>query len=109
MPTSPTGPPAIARWRWGVVWLLFFATLINYMDRNALNNSERYLLAEFVPASAVDANSPTAKDDLSRLRNQTYADVQFAFGISFALFQVVAGFLIDRFSLRALYLVAIGV
>lgn len=105
--TSSRTPISIERWRWGVVWLMFFATLINYMDRNTLNNAERYLLAEFVPASAVDVDAPTAAEDLSRLRNQTYAQVQFAFGIAFALFQVVAGFLIDRFSLRILYLVAI--
>ena len=83
------------RWRWGVVWLLFAATLVNYMDRQALANTQRYLLAEFEP-------------DPDR-QNRVYADVQFAFGLSFALFQVAAGFLIDRFSLRWLYLGAIVV
>lgn len=107
--SNPSAGPAIAGWRWGVIWLMFFATLINYMDRNTLNNTERYILGEFVPASSVDPNSPNAEKELSRLRNQTYADVQFAFGISFALFQIVAGFLIDRFSLRKLYMAAIVV
>lgn len=87
--------PSIAPWRWTVVWLLFLATMLNYMDRLALNNTQRYLLAEFEP-------------DPDR-RNAVYADIQFAFGVSFALFQVVAGFLIDRFSLRWLYLGAIVV
>ncbi len=82
--------PAVAGWRWGVVWLLFAATLLNYTDRLALNNTQRYLLPEFEPDPA--------------RRNEVYADVQFAFGVSFALFQVLAGFLIDRFSLRGLYL-----
>ena len=85
----------VERWRWGVVWLLFAATLINYMDRQALANTQRYLLPEFEPDPAK--------------QNAVYADVQFAFGLSFALFQVVAGFLIDRFSLRWLYLGAIVV
>jgi ACS family hexuronate transporter-like MFS transporter len=86
-------PVPVAAWRWGIVWLLFLATMLNYMDRLALNNTQRYLLPEFEP-------------DPER-RNEVYANVQFAFGMSFALFQVVAGFLIDRFSLRYLYLGAI--
>lgn len=90
---SPPSP--IAAWRWSVVWLLFLATMLNYMDRLALNNTQRYLLAEFEPDPGK--------------RNAVYADINFAFGVSFALFQVVAGFLIDRFSLRWLYLGAIVV
>ncbi len=85
----------IDRWRWRIVWLLFLATLINYMDRLALNYSQRYLLPEFEP----DPAKQTA----------LYGDILFAFGVSFAVFQVVAGFLIDRFSLRWLYLGAIVV
>ncbi len=86
---------AVERWRWGVVWLLFAATLINYMDRQALAMTQRYLLPEFEPDPA--------------LQTALYARVQFAFGLSFALFQLVAGFLIDRYSLRKLYLGAIVV
>jgi ACS family hexuronate transporter-like MFS transporter len=112
-PGSPASP--IAPWRWGVVWLLFLATMLAYLDRLALNNTQRYLLPEFAPAR-VDASALTAVGgvavaaeelELSRHRNRLYADIQFAFGVSFALFQVVAGFLIDRFSLRQLYLGAI--
>lgn len=96
MSALPTPSPtrSVAAWRWGIVWLLFLATMLNYMDRLALNNTQRYLLAEFEP-------------DPSR-RNAVYADIQFAFGVSFAIFQVVAGFLIDRFSLRWLYFGAIA-
>ncbi|QDU18868.1 MFS transporter [Urbifossiella limnaea] len=88
-------PSPVATWRWSVVWLLFLATMLNYMDRQALNNTQRHLLAEFEPDPA--------------RRNAVYADIQFAFGVSFALFQIVAGLLIDRFSLRWLYLGAIVV
>jgi ACS family hexuronate transporter-like MFS transporter len=87
------GASPVAAWRWSVVWLLFLATMLNYMDRQALNNTQRYLLPEFEPDPA--------------RQNAVYADIQFAFGVSFALFQVVAGFLIDRFSLRWLYVGAI--
>src|SRR4051812_28399029 len=112
---SPAHPP-VAAWRWGVVWLLFLATMLAYLDRLALNNTQRYLLPEFVPArvdgpglAAVGGTAAVAAEqlDVSRQRNRVYADFQFAFGVSFALFQVAAGFLIDRFSLRQLYLGAI--
>lgn len=93
MASPSPAAPVIDAWRWRVVWLLFLATLINYTDRLALGNTQRYLLPEFEPDPAK--------------QNALYADVQFAFGVSFALFQVVAGFLIDRFSLRYLYLGAI--
>ncbi len=102
---APATPPApVERWRWGVVWLLFLATLINYMDRQALYSTSDALLAEFVPANPGD--DPEA---IGKLRNELYARVNFAFGMSFALFQVVAGFLIDRYSLRWLYVGAIVV
>ncbi|OWK39681.1 MFS transporter [Fimbriiglobus ruber] len=90
---APTQPGKIEQWRWGVVWLMFLATLINYSDRLALNNTQRYFLPEFEP-------DPD-------LRNEVYANINFAFGLSFGLFQIAAGFLIDRFSLRYLYLGAI--
>ena len=83
----------LPRWRWGVVWLLFLATLINYMDRQALAGTQRYLLPEYEP-------DPTKQTAL-------YGQIQFAFGLSFALFQIVAGFLVDRFPIRILYPAAI--
>jgi len=83
----------LPRWRWGVVWLLFLATLINYMDRQALAGTQRYLLPEYEP-------DPTKQTAL-------YGQIQFAFGLSFALFQIVAGFLVDRFPIRWLYPAAI--
>src|SRR5262249_10309024 len=93
-PGSP--PPPIAPWRGCVVRLLFLAPMLAYLDRLALNNTQRYLLPEFAPAR-VDANALAAVGgvavaaeelDLSRQRNRLYADFQFAFGVSFALFQV---------------------
>ena len=90
-----SAPSPVAAWRWSVVWLLFLATMLNYMDRQALNNSREYVLAEFAPGADADR------------QNELYGNINFAFGVSFALFQIVAGLLIDRFSLRWLYLGAI--
>ena len=95
MALPAAGPFPIESWRWRIVGLLFLATMINYMDRLALYNTQRYLLPEFEP----DPDK----------RNLVYANINFAFGLSFGLFQIVAGFLIDRFSLRWLYLGAIVV
>ena len=88
MPAPPT--PA---WHWGVVWFFFAATLLNYADRVALGSTQRFLLPEF-------ADSPEAQ-------KAVYANVNAAFGFAFGLGQLFAGFLVDRLSLRRLYLVAI--
>jgi ACS family hexuronate transporter-like MFS transporter len=101
--TSST--PQIERWRWSVVWLLFLATAINYMDRQALASTQTAVLAEFVPMPA-DADEFTAKQ-IEAERNNVYAQINFAFGMSFALFQILAGFMVDRWSLRWLYVMAI--
>lgn len=86
---SPTTAQRIEPWRWQMVWLLFFATLINYMDRRTMNSTSTYIINEF------------------GLGETGYSQVEFAFGISFAVFQIVAGFLVDRFSLRWLYFAAL--
>jgi ACS family hexuronate transporter-like MFS transporter len=33
---DPTTPVADA-WAWGVCWLMFFSTILNYMDRQAIS------------------------------------------------------------------------
>jgi len=95
-PAPPDPRPAPAEgWRWRVVWLLFLATLINYTDRQALNQTSSFLLDEFgVPGDR---------------RETVYGRIESAFGYSFAFFQLLAGFLGDRVSLRRLYLGAIVV
>lgn len=86
---SPGITTRIEPWRWQMVWLLFLATLINYMDRRTMNSTSTYIINEF------------------GLGESGYSQVEFAFGISFAFFQIVAGFLVDRFSLRWLYFAAL--
>lgn len=74
---------------WLIVWLMFLATLINYMDRQALGSASPYIKAEF------------------KLSEEQVGRLEFAFGLSFAVVQVVAGWLADRFSIRAIYLGAL--
>jgi len=83
--SAETGRPAIAGWRWGIIWLLFLATLINYMDRQTLGSTARYIKDEF------------------GLTEAGYGWVEFWFIISYGLFQIPAGFLADRLALRWLY------
>jgi MFS transporter, ACS family, hexuronate transporter len=77
--------PPVAAWRWGVVWLMFLATVINYMDRQALGSTARYIKDEF------------------RLTEEGYGWIEFWFTISYGLFQIPAGYLADRLQLRWLY------
>ena len=85
--------PRVPAWHWGVVWLLFAATLLNYADRVALNSTVSYLLPEF---GATDA-----------AQKRVYADALAYFGFAYGLGQFAAGFLIDRLSLRVVYACAI--
>lgn len=82
-------PPPIAAWRWGVIWLMFLATLINYMDRQTLGSTARYIKDEF------------------QLTEEGYGWVEFYFIFCYGLFQIPAGYLADRLNLRWLYAAAL--
>jgi ACS family hexuronate transporter-like MFS transporter len=78
-------PPPIEPWRWRVVWLMFLATMLNYMDRQALGATSEFVKTEL------------------RLDEEGYGWLEFWFGLAYGLFQVPAGFLADRVHLRWLY------
>jgi ACS family hexuronate transporter-like MFS transporter len=81
--------PAIEPWRWRLVWLMFLATMINYMDRQALGSTSDHIKQEF------------------RLDEEGYGWLEFWFGIAYGLFQIPAGFLADRLHMRRLYAAAL--
>lgn len=81
---DPNLPP-IARWKWQLVWLMFFATLINYMDRQTLGSVSKPFMAEF------------------GLNEEGYGWVELYFGVTFATTQLIAGAAADRLSIRWLY------
>ncbi len=64
---------------------MFLATMLNYMDRQALANSAPFIMDEF------------------GLTNGGYGRVELAFGLAFACGQVCAGFLVDRLLVRWVY------
>jgi ACS family hexuronate transporter-like MFS transporter len=72
-------------WKWWVCGLLLLATMINYMDRVALNLKAVPILKEF------------------GLNNIHYGYLESAFSTAFALGAILIGWLTDRWSVRWLY------
>ncbi len=73
---------AIGRYRWVVCGLLFFATTINYIDRNALSVLKTTLQAD-LGWSEVD-----------------YGWITFAFTVAYAAFPSITGRVIDRWGVK---------
>jgi MFS family permease len=71
--------------QWTVCGILLLATMLNYMDRMALNNM-----------------SVRITDELE-LTQERYGDLEFAFGLAFAAGSLCFGMLADRLSIRWLY------
>ncbi|WP_439631657.1 MFS transporter [Gemmata sp.] len=87
MTPSTDSPPQVAPspWRWWVCLLLMLATVINYMDRMALNQMARRIKLYF------------------DLNNQEYGYLESAFSVAFAIGAVSTGWLVDRVSVRWVY------
>jgi ACS family hexuronate transporter-like MFS transporter len=92
LPLSPAHAQAIPSWKWSLIWLLFLATLINYMDRQTMQATSSHQIREFFDG-----------------KEKGYGQVESAFQYAYALFQVVAGVLVDRFNVRWFYLGALVV
>ena len=76
-------------WAWGICWLLFASTTLCYMDRQAIALVGPKIKAEF------------------GLGNEDFGWVLAAFGMTYAICQVPAGFLADRRDIRWLYPAAV--
>ncbi len=87
----PTATPRIGSVRWTVCAMLFFATSINYMDRQVLG-----ILA------------PLLQHSLGWTEQQ-YSYIVIAFQVAYALGLVAAGRLIDRIGTRIGYALIMGV
>ncbi len=70
---------------WIVCGLMLLATMLNYMDRQALSQQAAEIRTEL------------------KLTNEDYGKLETGFGIAFAVGGVATGFLVDRFSLRWMY------
>ncbi|MBX7105912.1 MAG: MFS transporter [Gemmataceae bacterium] len=83
--TADPHHPAGERWKWQLVGLMFFATLINYMDRQTLGSVSKPFMREF------------------NLNEEGFGWVELYFGVTFATTQLIAGAAADRLSIRWLY------
>ncbi len=94
MSAIPTPAPAtttIPSWKWWAVVMMLLATMINYMDRQTLGSMATFIKADF------------------HLSEQGYGQLEAAFGYSYAIFFLIAGFMADRVNLRWLYPIALFV
>lgn len=72
-------------WRWWICLLLMNATVINYMDRMALNQMAKLIKDYFV------------------LNDFQYSRLESAFSFAFGLGAISVGFIVDRISVRWVY------
>lgn len=82
--------PAASRFRWWICLLLFFATTINYADRQILSLLKPIL------------------DQELKWTNEQFGYVNAAFQFAYALSYLAFGFLIDRFGTKLGYAVSIA-
>jgi ACS family hexuronate transporter-like MFS transporter len=76
--------------RWWIVGLIFFASVLNYIDRQALS-----ILA------------PTIQKELN-LSNEDYASVLNAFLIAYTIALILSGKIVDRFGVRISLAIFVG-
>jgi len=78
-------PPISSARVWAVCGLMLLATMLNYMDRQALAQQASEIRSEL------------------ELSNEDYGNLEFGFGVAFAIGGIFTGILVDRFSLRWIY------
>ena len=89
--TAKIGGMSIGRMRWGICALLFFATTINYIDRQMLS----------VLKPTLEAQYGWSESD--------YANIVFSFQLAYAIGYVVFGRLIDKLGARFGYSLAAAI
>jgi MFS transporter, ACS family, hexuronate transporter len=83
--------PVANAWAWGLCWLMFASTVLNYMDRQTITLVKDQISTAFAIKSDVD-----------------FGWILAAFSMTYALFQVPAGYLVDRWDLRWSYAAAVA-
>ena len=86
---SPPAKGANPAWKCWAVVMMLLATVVNYMDRQALGSMASFIKADF------------------HLNEEGYGTLESVFGYSYAVFLIAAGFLADRWDLRWLYAIAL--
>ncbi len=83
--------PAVGNYRWTICALLFFATTVNYLDRQVLSLLQPYLSKKF------------------NWTNTDYANITAVFQLVYAVSMVFAGRIIDRLGTKKGYALAITI
>jgi ACS family hexuronate transporter-like MFS transporter len=83
--------PRANRWAWGLCWLMFASTVLNYMDRQTISLVKEQMSVAFGIRADVD-----------------FGWVLAGFSMTYALFQVPAGYFVDRWDLRWSYAAAVA-
>jgi MFS transporter, ACS family, hexuronate transporter len=82
----PGVPSRASAWAWVLCWLMFASTVLNYMDRQTITLVERQISESFSIPNFTE-----------------FGWILAAFSMTYALFQVPAGYLVDRWDLRWTY------
>ena len=88
-PPPPPPPPHASPWRWWVCGLLMLATVVNYMDRMALNQTASRIMRAL------------------GMNNEQYGLLESAFSLAFAAGALGTGYLVDRVNVRRVYPVVV--
>jgi ACS family hexuronate transporter-like MFS transporter len=83
-------PKRAGRWAWGICWLMFASTALNYMDRQA-----------------IALVKPQVKEEYA-LNDGGFGWVIAVFYMTYAICQVPAGYLVDRTNVRWTYAGAVA-
>jgi ACS family hexuronate transporter-like MFS transporter len=84
------GTQTSGAWKWWLAGVLFLATVLTYLDRQTLAVCKKDISEEF------------------GLSNEQYGELLASFRWTYALMQLPAGMMADRFSLRMTYGLAVG-
>lgn len=83
-------PPRADAWAWGVCWLMFASTVLNYMDRQKMSLVSEPIMKEF------------------HLDEVGFGWLISAFLLTYAVCQLPAGYLVDRWDVRKTYAGAVA-
>jgi len=87
---SWANPPRADAWAWGLCWLMFASTVLNYMDRQT-----------------IALVRPQIRETFAIKTDEDFGWIIAVFGMIYALLQVPAGYLVDRWDLRWSYAAAV--
>lgn len=91
MADTITRKPGVAgQWKWKLCGVLFLATVLNYLDRQTMGLCKTPIMTDL------------------RLNNEQFGELLAAFRWTYALMHLATGFMADRYPLRILFALAVG-